>query len=267
VLGARLSVEKITGAASLGFRNILSFAVRSADQRTNYAASTQTYSLLFSREQQGSQQDSQTFGPGEIGNSSSFSTFYSKPRPGEERESFTRGHLGANSEYVAAGIWESVGPPQSSGQESVVARVFRVFIFGSPTVAAEVPKMGTISYNYRGQAYAFSTSEFQGFQIRPADPPELFTINFASGQVTGTIYTQSACPGGLVPCSPLRMAGNLAPDGGRIQGTISDPENRFTGTFEGATFGPGSTEVGFVILLQGPDGRRMVATLVGKSTS
>lgn len=236
---------------------------RSADLQNNYAAGPRTYSLVYIRDQQSTAQERQSFAPGEITNDTSFSTTYFKPRTGEERESFMRGHLGTNAEYVAAGIWETVSAPRNVGQDSVTTQALRVFVFGSPTVASEVPKTGTISYSYRGLGYAFASDAYRGFQINSVGTGEPFTINFVTGQFTGIV---DVCSANIVTCAPLRLTGNLAAASGRVQGTIADADNRFTGTFEGATFGPGSRELGLAFVLQNADGRRMVATLVGRST-
>jgi hypothetical protein len=143
----------------------------------------------------------------------------------------------------------------------------RAFVFGSPTLFNELPTTGSISYDYRGLAYAIAPDEYRSFEIRPAQPGEPLTINFQTRQVSGALYADAAgCSTGVVTCAPLRLTGKLLPDRNRIQGDIFDDEKRYVGGFGGATFGPGSREVGFYVILNGPGGRRLVANVVGRST-
>ena len=170
--------------------------------------------------------------------------------------------------YTMTGAWNAV----NDGTARPVCT--SMFVTGFQTPSANMPASGQATYlgngtsgNVSGELYTLTSAAQTGTITGSSSS---FTVNFGSGQVTGTLSGLMATPvsaAGVVGTpqnwNQINITGNLS--GAALSGSTSTPSQpagslgfaaNSTGTIGGALFGPNAQELGAVWSLQDPLGFR-----------
>jgi len=188
-------------------------------------------------------------------------------------EIFERGDYRRDSavdlRHVAIGRWETRGPIRQVGNTVAQTKVFRIFTFGNATPVGDLPQSGTVSFDFRATGYAGRPSQegARYFLGQPAPEGGVIpglTINFATGDFVGELAHFDACFSGVTTCNRFRLRGKLVPGTSRLEGVI-DTIDGYEGSFVGSFFGPGARELGLILYVQGPEGRKLISAVIGNA--
>lgn len=205
-----------------------------------YDAATQSYTVSEGG-------DSTTFAPGDrVASNRLADIFRTTGSSGTDTVQLTptgaRSAVGAR--FVAGGIWTR--DVNAGGIRSLVSRSF---VFGIPTVSADIPTTGTASFGVLlngvqpvGQTDSTLPDLFQ------VNGSGLLSANFASGTITGNGAVYARIPGfsgSATNLSPSSFEYSGTFFNGRVRGNLII--NGFTGgsgSADGSFFGPGAAEIG-----------------------
>ena len=159
--------------------------------------------------------------------------------------------------YVAIADWEHM-------QNAIQSEYFGVY--GVPTVASDMPKSGTATYqtSINGGVFPGNVSPYS----LQSQSTATFSANFANGTVATTLNlvgTASFSPSNL-NLGSFSGTGTIDAGGPGFSGTLaSAASNPYTGSgaFSGAFFGPQATEMGYAWYLSGGNFTAQ-GTVVGK---
>ena len=142
-------------------------------------------------------------------------------------------------------------------------------VFGDRTAAGQMPGSGTATYSGRTEAHAWQPSPGQG-RAGSSDSTHYradlsLTANFGQGTVGGQATgLERRAPG---KSDYTSVSGTLTFGSGRIAGntlTTTVEGLGYTGSMEGAFYGPGAVEVGGVMQATHTDGRLLHGWLAGE---
>lgn len=156
--------------------------------------------------------------------------------------------------YLSYGSWRTLtGVP---GQRTDV-----FFLFGDPTLTADMPRMGSATYALSAQAL-----RQEGFQ--PIEGDGTLVANFATGAIGNQFTLYEVLQGYPLRLGSFAGTGSIAEGGPAFSGDLVSGNTDFTGSFTGSFFGPKAAEAGFTFLLSrspaGFDsGDRIIGVAVG----
>lgn len=146
--------------------------------------------------------------------------------------------------YLSYGLWSegtAIRQPQNN---------YRAFIYGVQTPAADLPRSGAALYN--GAVDGFWSANGVLYRLQGSDGSIL--ANLSSGEVRTTMRLVAKDIGGYpVTPAPLRVDGygSIAAGTSQFAGTHATSDNAYSGTFQGAFFGPAHQEAGASFVLRG----------------
>lgn len=153
---------------------------------------------------------------------------------------FSPARLGGGTRYVGAGLWQN----RTMNSNSIDDFEFDVFVYGFPTVAANVPLSGSATYDID----LFGVVSPVGNFPRSVIGDGTFSLDFAQGlfAMSGSAGEYNNDANYHTCCAPWRGAGYLASNGGLSGYFAYDGRDRFSyqATVAGSLFGPDGSEVG-----------------------
>lgn len=139
-------------------------------------------------------------------------------------------------------------------------KVDRLAVFGVPTLAADLPTTGTVSYPVVLTSTPPTPQDIGGFYATGS-----LRIDYATGRVTGDLAAVESTTNGRTPLrATLTFSGAVAPATGLMKGTIDSADGGFSGNFDGRAFGPRAVEAGAAFTLTRADGTRVAGAVVGR---
>ena len=140
------------------------------------------------------------------------------------------------TQYVALASWSRlIGPVQRMGQAGNEAQAFWALVGNQSTIQSDL----TSSLRYEGAA-VIVPSDVQISRLQFTVAPRLPGDN----RVSGVLLLSATEAGANVSRASLVFEGTFNIVTNRFAGQITDATGGYTGTFEGAVFGPGREEVG-----------------------
>ena len=170
--------------------------------------------------------------------------------------------------YMNVVGWSGVTYPDDASTDADTASYGHA-VFGDRTAAGQMPGSGTATYSGRTEAHAWQPSPGQG---RAASSNATryradlsLTANFGQGTVGGRATgVERRAPG---ESDYTSVSGTLTFGSGRITGntlTATVEGLGYSGSMEGAFYGPGAVEVGGVMQATHTDGRLLHGWLAGE---
>jgi hypothetical protein len=150
--------------------------------------------------------------------------------------------------YTLVGTWGHLNNPGNSG-------VYRIAVGGMPTLASDMPRMGSATYTVGVGGAAIQNGAAYTLD---GNSSATFTANFAANSVTtalnlaGTpVQPGTPFPGGTpaTPFGSFTGTGMISSSGPGFTGTLTG--TGVTGVFSGAFFGPQALEMGYGWYLSG----------------
>ena len=174
----------------------------------------------------------------------------------------------SNAVYMNVVGWSGVTYPDDASTDADTTSYGHA-VFGDRTAAGQMPGSGTATYSGRTEAHAWQPSPGQG---RAASSNATryradlsLTANFGQGTVGGQATgLERRAPG---ESDYTSVSGTLTFGSGRIAGntlTTTVEGLGYTGSMDGAFYGPGAVEVGGVMQATHTDGRLLHGWLAGE---
>ncbi len=145
--------------------------------------------------------------------------------------------------YLSFGEWQQ-HDERDNNSHSITS-----FLYGTQTLPADMPKTGTANYSLLVRAE--STAGYVSYVGDGA-----LSADFSSGQLSTRIDVYGASIGGLYDFLYARMTGTgtIASGSANFAGQLAATNNSFSGSFQGAFFGPDAPEVGLTFSVKGQFG-------------
>jgi hypothetical protein len=157
-------------------------------------------------------------------------------------------------EYVGGGYWV-----RAIDGASAISRTLDAFAYGVRTPANAVPRSGKGEYGI--DLIGVETSATTIFEMRGSGS---LYVDFAGGTVLTHGTTTSAIDG----TSPFSSEAKLSSSANSFTGNFRlDDDGLFTGTLQGAFYGPGAEEVGAGFSASSANGRSVVGAIIGRGGS
>ena len=152
----------------------------------------------------------------------------------------------------------------SPGPDQVATSTRSYGVTGFKTVPSDLPKTGTASYLHP-QTYVewVSIDPRQSSSSTSHSGKANLTVDFGTGKVTTDLTLIVAGPSSELQFGPYTGNGSIAKGTSVFSGNIGD--NSYTGSFEGAFFGPQAAEMGYSFLLGKINGtEQIIGAVLGK---
>jgi hypothetical protein len=143
--------------------------------------------------------------------------------------------------YTLIGNWAHIN--QTTGNRDI-----QFAVGGVPTIASDMPKSGTASYNVDGGGNVFSNGI--GYNTTTTST-FVFSANFGTGTLTTSLHLLGAVPGGsaITDFGTANGTGSVTAGTSAFNGSLTMNNN--TGAFTGSFFGPQASEMAYDWYLTG----------------
>jgi hypothetical protein len=149
---------------------------------------------------------------------------------------------GVNLSYTLVGTWSRLDTITNLAQGQIA-------VGGIPTIASDMPKTGTASYDVDGTgAYVTSSAVLYGGALADST----FSANFATGVLSTTLHMVGTpqAGGAAVDFGTATGSGSITSGTSAFTGSLSVADR--TGAFAGSFFGPQAVEMAYAWYLRGP---------------
>ena len=252
------AAPRIIGQIGNSSGAVQDFSPGNANVSVSYDATSNSYSVTFA----GAPAGSETFAATTKDASSTAGMAVYKTTNGAVSETLTltsqSPSSGAAFNYVAAGSWRR--DQQNSTEDDAF---YQPFVYGFPT--GSTPHSGSAGYNV----------DVDGFIAFDNKPPRttagtgVFNADFLSGlfSLNASVTETNQVTGAVGETAPLTSSGHLASDGS-FTGAIAfaSADSAYTGTLNGALYGPQASEVGATFLVSTVDGA-FAGSVIGTQNS
>jgi hypothetical protein len=221
-----------------------------------YNPTTQTYTVRDT----GKVTATSSFGPGQLTSSNADFNTYSKVVSGAT-QTLKVSNVGATPapgvelSYAQYGHWRTVKP--GGGNQGYTAQNDTYFAFGPKTARADMPTIGSASYNtYLDGTYINNTRSYD------VDGTGHLTAQFGPGTLTFDA-TMTGTGGAGINFGTINGNGRITSRSSSFSG--SGNNGTYSMNMNGYFFGPGAQELGGVFQLKGPNGGNGDGAIVGST--
>lgn len=152
--------------------------------------------------------------------------------------------------YLSYGLW-------SDDVAQIAQNNYRSFTFGIETPATNLPHSGAALFN--GIVDGYWASSGPTYRLLGESSGSILA-NFYTGEVRTTMTLAGTDPtnGAIATLGQIDGYGQIAGATSHYAGTMANSDSSYTGTFQGAFYGPSAQEAGLSFVLRGPSIRTSV---------